>query len=67
MDAFNHVYVNLVIYAPAETASNLHSSDGNVSLAGLKGDQYIKTSDGNIEMSRIAGNIVGKTSMEMFG
>jgi hypothetical protein len=62
MDAFDHIYVNLVIYAPGETASNLHTSDGNVSLTGLRGDQYIKTSDGNIEISRIAGNVVGKTS-----
>ena len=54
--------VNFEIHAPRETVCNLHTSDGNISLAGLMGDQELKTSDGNIRISSSAGNVTGRSS-----
>jgi hypothetical protein len=58
----NRMYVSFEIRAPRETACTLHTSDGNISLAGLNGDQELKTSDGNIRISNAAGNVTGKSS-----
>lgn len=60
--SFNRVDVNFKILVPKQTACNLHTSDGNVVIAGLNSDQEIKTSDGNIEINHISGNVKGRTS-----
>lgn len=54
--------VSFKVYVPKETMCNLVTSDGNVSITGLEGDQQFKTSDGSIELSGISGNVIGRTS-----
>jgi len=54
--------VSFEIHVPEKTACNLNTSDGNISMAGLTGDQQLKTSDGNIRIVDVTGNIIGKTS-----
>jgi DUF4097 and DUF4098 domain-containing protein YvlB len=54
--------VHFKVYVPKETACELVTSDGNISLHGLISDQECKTSDGTIEISDIGGNVLGKTS-----
>ena len=56
------INVSFEIHAPEKTACNFNTSDGNISLAGLAGDQKLKTSDGNIRIADVGGNIIGKTS-----
>ncbi|MFD0748927.1 DUF4097 domain-containing protein [Mucilaginibacter calamicampi] len=58
----NRPIANLKIYVPKQTACNLQTADGNVSVTGLSSDQLIKTSDGNISVINIAGNVGGYTS-----
>jgi DUF4097 and DUF4098 domain-containing protein YvlB len=58
----DQVRVNFVIRTPEQTACTLHTSDGNVSVSGLTGDQECKTSDGNIRLNGIVGNVVATTS-----
>ena len=58
----NQIDVSFKIYTPKETAGIIHSSDGNISLAGLSGDQECKTSDGNIGISDVKGHATGITS-----
>jgi hypothetical protein len=62
---FNYEFttnVNFMVYVPAQTACNLRTSDGNISLQGLVSDQTCKTSDGNVEIYNITGNVKGNTS-----
>ncbi|HEY9004967.1 DUF4097 family beta strand repeat-containing protein [Ohtaekwangia sp.] len=54
--------VNFIVTVPRETACDLQSSDGNISLTGLTGDQSTKTSDGNLNISSINGKVNSKTS-----
>lgn len=54
--------VGFKVYVPKETMCNLVTSDGNISVTGLNGQQHLKTSDGSIELGEISGNIEGKTS-----
>lgn len=58
----DRIYVNFEIHVPAQTSADLNTSDGNVSISGLKGNQKIKTSDGNISVEKIAGDVVAGTS-----
>ncbi|CAN5171557.1 hypothetical protein BH23BAC1_BH23BAC1_38750 [soil metagenome] len=62
LNSNNRIYVNLRISVPKETATDLNTSDGNISLTGLNSDQKCKTSDGNLHLSNITGNIKGTTS-----
>jgi hypothetical protein len=58
----NRMNVNFEIHTPTQTVCSLHTSDGNISLAGLKGNQELKTSDGNIRITNAAGNVTGRSS-----
>ena len=58
----DRIHVNFRIHVPKETLSDLKTSDGNISLVGLTGDQQCKTSDGNIRIANVQGNITGRTS-----
>jgi len=60
--SMDQVHVSFRILTPKQTACDLHSSDGNVALEGLTGDQKLKTSDGNIQITGINGNVRGNTS-----
>jgi len=54
--------VSFRLQVPKETACDMRTSDGNISLKGLTRDQKVKTSDGNIEVSSITGSLLGSTS-----
>lgn len=56
------IAVHFKVFVPTETACNLHTSDGNISMRGLNGDQYCKTSDGSVTISTISGNVRAKSS-----
>ena len=58
----NQMSVNFEIHAPNQTATDLHTSDGHITVSGLTGEQRYKTSDGNIRISAITGNVTGRTS-----
>jgi DUF4097 and DUF4098 domain-containing protein YvlB len=62
---FNFDYqtgVGFKVYVPKQTMCNLLTSDGNITITGLNGDQHLKTSDGSIELAEISGNVTGRTS-----
>ena len=54
--------VSFRIQVPKETACDLHTSDGNITVKNLKGDQQGKTSDGDIRFADIRGAVTGATS-----
>lgn len=58
----NQYNVALEIYAPINTACDLHSSDGDIYLQGLESDQKCKTSDGDILINDVIGQVNGRTS-----
>lgn len=60
--SMNRLEVGFEILTPRETASDLATSDGNISLDGLAGDQHVRTSDGNIRITNVQGDVTGKTS-----
>jgi DUF4097 and DUF4098 domain-containing protein YvlB len=64
MPAFgrNRMNVSFELHVPAQIVCDLNTSDGNVSVKGLNGDQQLKTSDGNIRIENVAGSINGRTS-----
>ena len=59
---FNPINVGFRIFVPEQTSTILHTSDGNISLDGLAGDQECKTSDGNISVTKINGQATATTS-----
>jgi len=54
--------VSLEVYTPIQTSCNLKSSDGDIILSSLTGDQRCKTSDGDIRVKKINGTVNLKTS-----
>lgn len=54
--------VSFRLQVPRETACDLRTSDGNISLKGLTGDQKGRTSDGNLEFAGISGALMASTS-----
>lgn len=58
----DQIDVHFKLYVPREMTSSLHTSDGDITVSGLQGDQQCKTSDGDIFISDIKGNVGGKTS-----
>ena len=58
----NRYNVSFEIYVPKQTMCTLQSSDGNIYLRDVEGDQYCKTSDGNIKVKNILGDLEAKTS-----
>jgi DUF4097 and DUF4098 domain-containing protein YvlB len=62
IDWRDRINVDFKIYAPKETAGDLRSSDGNVTIKGMSASQKLKTSDGNILLAEITGDVSGVTS-----
>ncbi len=58
----DHMEVSFRLQVPKETACNLRTSDGNINMKGLSGDQSGNTSDGNIAVSDIKGSVFASTS-----
>jgi hypothetical protein len=60
--SMNRMQVGFEIHTPRETVCDLNTSDGNIELDGLNGNQNVKTSDGNIRITNVKGDVLGKTS-----
>jgi hypothetical protein len=58
----NTYNVSLEVFVPHETACNLKSSDGDIRIKGLSGEQKCRTSDGDIEVYGINGQVNCQTS-----
>lgn len=54
--------VRVEVQVPGETALDLHSSDGHISVDGTTGGASIDTSDGAIEVHNFGGSIRARTS-----
>jgi len=54
--------VRVEVQVPAETALDLHSSDGHVNVDGTTGGARIDTSDGAIDVRNFSGSIRARTS-----
>jgi DUF4097 and DUF4098 domain-containing protein YvlB len=62
MDWKDKLVVDFRIQVPPATACDLHTSDGNVKITGLKRNQMLVTSDGNVEIEDIQGDVKASTS-----
>lgn len=62
MDWRNRINVSFEIYTPFKTKSDIHCSDGDIRVRGLKNDQRLQSSDGDIEVLKIDGDVFAKTS-----
>lgn len=58
----NHPNISFTVFVPKRTASNLNTSGGSISLAGVEGSQEVKTSGGSLSFKNINGNVEGHTS-----
>lgn len=54
--------VSFRLQVPKETSNDLRTSDGNISLNGLTGDQKCRTSDGNLDINGVTGVLTASTS-----
>ena len=59
---WNNRRASILVQVPAETALDLHSSDGHINVDGTSGQAKIDTSDGAVEVHNITGNIRARTS-----
>ncbi len=53
--------VRVEIQVPAETALDLHSGDGHISVDGTSGPARIDTGDGSIKLQNFSGSVKGHT------
>src|SRR5690606_37647199 len=58
----NGMDVHFKLVVPARTSCELRTSDGNITLKEVEGNQLLRTSDGNIGIRRIAGDVNAQTS-----
>ncbi|MES2731427.1 MAG: hypothetical protein V4714_06750 [Bacteroidota bacterium] len=58
----SHLSLSFSLYTPANMASQLETSGGNISLANLTGTQEAETSGGNITTENLKGNLSLETS-----
>lgn len=58
----NYIVLSFEILVPRETSCNLKTSDGDIYIKGLEGEQICKTSDGDISLSNIEGETDVATS-----
>jgi len=58
----NQIHVSFEIHVPKETACDLITDEGNISMQGLISNQECTTDDGIIKISEVTGNITIKDS-----
>ena len=54
--------ISFTAYVPSAVSTDLQTSGGNISLAGLSGTHDFRTSGGNLKLDKISGKIKGRTS-----
>jgi len=54
---FTHHRVDIQIHMPREGRVSLHTGDGSIRLAGLKGDMDLESSDGHQEIDAVDGTL----------
>ena len=62
LDWRDKMVIDFRLQVPSSTSCDLRTSDGNVSVSGMKKDQKLRTSDGNVNISNIGGSVVASTS-----
>jgi hypothetical protein len=60
--SLHNIQMRFEIMVPKNFNNNLKTAGGNISLAGLSGEQNVKTSGGNINLKNLTGNLKGATS-----
>lgn len=55
--SFGHHSIEVNLTVPAQSDLDLHTSDGNVSTASVKGSQRIRTGDGNVDARGVDGTL----------
>jgi hypothetical protein len=58
----NSLSVSFKVSVPENTATELRTSGGNITLSTLTGIQHFSTSGGNLKLDNLGGQITGKTS-----
>jgi hypothetical protein len=58
----HYIVLSFDVYVPSETSCNLKTSDGDIYVASVKGEQKCKSSDGDIHGIDIIGNMEVGTS-----
>jgi riboflavin synthase alpha subunit len=61
-NSWNNRQVRVEVQVPAETALDVHSSDGHINVDGTTGGARIDTSDGAIEVHNFSGAVRARTS-----
>jgi hypothetical protein len=56
------ISVHFEVEVPAETATEIHTSGGGVTVTGLHGASDVKTTGGSIEVSGLTGNLEAHTA-----
>lgn len=59
--ANNGITLSLKVYVPKQTACNLKTADGNISISGLVSDQELNSGDGYLDVSNVKGRVKGYT------
>lgn len=59
---YHHRKVEITIEMPKEGNATVRTSDGGISLSGLKGDMDLNTSDGSVEVDGVDGALRAHTS-----
>lgn len=59
---WNNRHVEIIVQMPREGRVNLHTGDGNIEVAGLKGEMDIDSGDGSENLDSVDGQVRAKTS-----
>jgi hypothetical protein len=59
---WNNRHVDVIVQMPREGRVNLHTGDGNIEVAGLKGEMDINSGDGSENLDGVDGQLRAKTS-----
>jgi DUF4097 and DUF4098 domain-containing protein YvlB len=53
--------VDIEVHVPRESALDLHTGDGNVSINGITGNVRLRSGDGNIDVRNVKGDLTADT------
>lgn len=59
---YHHRKVEITVQMPREGNTNVRTSDGSISLTGLKGEMDLNTSDGSLQIEGVDGSLRAHTS-----
>jgi DUF4097 and DUF4098 domain-containing protein YvlB len=59
---YHNRHVEITVQMPRQGNANLRTSDGSISLSGLKGNMELNTSDGSLQIEGVDGSLRAHTS-----